>query len=412
MSKKYTNEDVTVYIKEHFDNNFVLCSDYVDIKSKLKIKCCRCDTMYDKTFDYIKRKGLRCVNCDDRKTTGDTVVGVNDLWTTRPDVAALLKDPADGYKYMENSGKFADFVCPECGSVHNSRIYNISRYGLACRGCSDGISFANKFMFQILKQVKVSFDTEWSPEWIQPYRYDFHFVVRNQEYVVEMDGGWHYFQPTVGDKTIEEIQQIDLYKDMMASTHNIQVIRIDCNYKSCDRYQYIKDNIVDSAFVDLFDITSIDFRQCGENAEKSILKTVCDLWNSGLHIYEDIVSQCGISKITVKRLLIRSEVLGLTNYKHQEYCKVSKRVGGLISAARRQKPVRCIETNEVFNNLQSGNQKYRCNICNYIQGVDAYAGTLADGTRLHWELLNEEDRQKYILNDIKNIQTIQNDYFN
>lgn len=412
MSKKYTNEDVSSYIKEYGNNNFVLCSDYIDIKSKMKVQCCRCNTIYDKTFDYIKRKGLRCEKCDDRKTTGNTVIGVNDLWTTRPDVAALLKNPADGYKYMENSGKFADFVCPECGSVHNSRIYNISRYGLACRGCSDGISFANKFMFQILKQIKISFDTEWSPEWIQPYRYDFHFVVCSQEYVVEMDGGWHYIQPTVGDKTIEEIQQIDAHKNMMATSRNIKVIRIDCNYGSHDRYEYIKDNIINSGFADLFDVDSIDFKQCGENAEKSIFKTVCDLWNDGVHIYEDIVLQCGISKATVMRFLTRSETLGLTNYNHEKYCQLSKKVGGLISAMKRQKPVRCIETNEVFNNLQSGNQKYHCNICNYIQGIDTYAGTLADGTKLHWELLNEEDRQKYILNDIKNIKTIQNDYFN
>ena len=45
-------------------------------------------------------------------------------------------------------------------------------------------------------------------------------------------------------QTAEESKSIDDYKDEQARLHNIEVIRIDCNYNSIEnRFAYIKQNL-------------------------------------------------------------------------------------------------------------------------------------------------------------------------
>ena len=43
--------------------------------------------------------------------------GVNDMWTTNPELASLLADPNDGYKYARCSQKSVDWKCPNCHSL-------------------------------------------------------------------------------------------------------------------------------------------------------------------------------------------------------------------------------------------------------------------------------------------------------
>ena len=76
--------------------------------------------------------------------------------------------------------------------------------------------------------------------------YDNYFVYNNKEYILEMDGGFHSIDNLMNGQTVEESKSIDDYKDTMAKEHGIEVIRIDCYYKSKDRLEYVKQNIIDS----------------------------------------------------------------------------------------------------------------------------------------------------------------------
>jgi len=67
------------------------------------------------------------------------LIGYNDMWTTNPELAKLLADPNDGYKYMQGVTKYTNWVCPDCGNIiEHKRISTINKYGLSCSKCSDG----------------------------------------------------------------------------------------------------------------------------------------------------------------------------------------------------------------------------------------------------------------------------------
>ena len=50
------------------------------------------------------------------------VKGINDMWTTNPELAKLLVNPDDGYKYTSTSGKKVDWRCPICNTIIYSKL--------------------------------------------------------------------------------------------------------------------------------------------------------------------------------------------------------------------------------------------------------------------------------------------------
>ena len=71
-------------------------------------------------------------------------------------------------------------------------------------------------------QLKIDFETEYSPEWIKPKRYDFYF----DGIIVEMDGGLgHGNYNSLNNMSGEDSKSIDNYKDKMAIEHGIQTQR-------------------------------------------------------------------------------------------------------------------------------------------------------------------------------------------
>ena len=56
---------------------------------------------------------------------------------------------------------------------------------------SDGISYAEKFMINVLKQLKLDFKKQLSCstfKWCKKYRYDFYFRYKNEYYIIETHG--------------------------------------------------------------------------------------------------------------------------------------------------------------------------------------------------------------------------------
>ena len=65
-----------------------------------------------------------------------------------------------------------------------------------CKNCNqDTISFPNKFLRELLKQIKTSVqlvETEYSPKWANEYLYDGHIKINDVDYLIEMHGEFHY----------------------------------------------------------------------------------------------------------------------------------------------------------------------------------------------------------------------------
>lgn len=258
--------------------------------------------------------GYGCPFC-----AGNAVLkGYNDLWTTNPEMAQMLKDPSVGYAISKGSHKEVEWICPTCGLPKVSTPKQVSGYGLACARCSDGISYPNRFIVTLLSQLQIDcFDREWSPEWVGRCKYDAYFVYNNQEYIVEMDGGLGHggIDIATQGKDVLGLER-DIFKDEQARLHNIEVIRIDCRYEQKDvhsRFIYIKESILSSRLNQLFDLSVVDWDQCNKEATKSMHMIAARQYDAGRGIRE-ISEELRVNYSTVYSWLKRLSAEGLCSY--------------------------------------------------------------------------------------------------
>lgn len=250
-----------------------------------KVYTCRC--LLDGYVFEIPEKALKkkkmCAVCH-----GNIVVaGVNDLITSRPEIIKFLKNKEDAYRYTGKSNKAISFVCDICGCEFSCAISDFNR-NFPC-GCYSSESYPNRLIQLLFQQLKIDYIREVGKNkfsWCENYRYDLYFEYNSQKYIVEMDGGRHK-----GDKLY-----IDKLKDYLALSNGIEVIRINCDYKSVsNRLEYIKNNILGSKLSDIFNLKNIDWKLIDKTiAEKSITRDVCNLRNKG-YSNKEIAQELGIS---------------------------------------------------------------------------------------------------------------------
>lgn len=289
-------------------------------KKHYEYECLVCGH-HDITDEYVIKRGSGCPVCAKQKL----VVGINDIWTTDPEIAKLLANPQDGYENMRSTNKRLDWKCPDCGHIVKNRTVNqiSSERHVSCPKCSDGVSYPNKFMYHILKSLRENFENEYSPNWIKPKRYDFALFRENEKYIIEMDGGLGHGRRSFNNEISQEItKEVDEYKDLMALKNGFKVIRIDCNYGSSNRFEYVKESICNSVLGDLLNLNQIDFIEIDKRCQKSIIKECCDLYNGGVVRTEDIAKQLHIHRGTATRYLNKGSRIGLCDYDPK---KVKKR---------------------------------------------------------------------------------------
>ena len=281
---------------------------------------CLIDDNIDEISEYALKNGQGCNVCSGHKV----LKGVNDLWTTHPRIAKLLKYPEIGYETTYGCNKSEIFICPDCDYEKSYRIYSIVTRGFSCIRCGDGLSYPNKFGFNLLEQLGVDFIPEHNPDWIKPKRYDFYFELKDKKYIVEMDGGiGHGNENTLSNKTAEESKIIDNYKDIKAKEHNIEVIRINCLISNLE---YIKNNVLNSQLNNLFDLSKVDWLKCHEFACKSLVKKACELWNNGIKSTLEIAKIMIICRSVAIKYLKQGAKLGWCNYDPKEAQKESGRI--------------------------------------------------------------------------------------
>ncbi len=258
--------------------------------------------------------GYGCPFC-----AGNAVLkGYNDLWTTNPDIAKMLKDPNIGYEISRGSNKEVEWICPYCGLLKISSPKQVVSHGLACSRCSDGISYPNRFIVALLTQLNVStFHPEWSPKWIGKCRYDVYFIHNSQEYIVEMDGGIGHGGIDIATQgaDVDGLER-DIMKDEQAALHNIDLIRIDCRYERKDvhnRFKYIKESILNSRLNQLFDLSIVDWDKCNKEATKSLHMIAAMKYDAGMSI-RAISEELHFHYDTIYNWLKRMAKEGLCSY--------------------------------------------------------------------------------------------------
>ena len=307
--RKLTNDEFQSMLKMLRDQGKDIhsTSNYINSKTPMWFYCSK-GHWWRTRPNNILYNNHECPYCAGKKVW----IGFNDLWTTRPDVAKLLKDPNDGYNHTKGSNKKVEFICPHCNSVIEQYIFYVCRNGLSCQMCSDGVSYPNKLIRQVLKQLHVDFIPEYVAEWSQSKMYDCYFKDNNgQEYVIEMDGIQHYVDNCMPHQALKDIQNNDILKTDLANDNGVFMIRINCSTSSIE---YIKKNILLSKLNGLFDLSVIDWDACDINAQSSFVKQACDLYMSGICSTKDIGRILQLDKTTVRRYLKRGVKFGWCNY--------------------------------------------------------------------------------------------------
>ena len=252
---------------------------------------------------FVKKTGCSC--CCSRTT----VKGVNDIATTHPHLVRYFKNKDEAFLYCACSNHCPELICPTCGTIKTKlALRTLTRHGFGCQTCSDGISYAEKFVNSFLKQLNVEYKpqlTRTTYQWCNGYRYDFWFKFNNEEYIIETHGLQHYEKQNNWNDNVEENDRI---KQQLANDNgfnNEHYIVLDCRYSDLD---WIKNSIINSVISHLFDLSKIDWCICHEMALKTLVRDVCEYWEKNKYI--------GITTVDVaKHFQISSKTIRL--YLHQ-----------------------------------------------------------------------------------------------
>ncbi len=276
---------------------------------------------YEKAYIY------KCLNCDHENSTWEASIvkkvgcpvcanrivknGINDMWTTNPRLAKMLKLSEDGCKYAEGSGELLDWLCPHCNNIiYKKSPKSVSRFGLACRNCSDGISYPEKVVFNVLKQLTQSLEVQKIFDWSQNKRYDFY--INSHNIIIEVHGIQHYEKTPKGWRKLEVERKNDILKKEIAHSNNIKnYIIIDARHSDI---KYIKESILQSELNNIFDLSKINWLTVQENSCKSLVKEAVELWNKGIKSTVKIGEQLKLSSNTIGRYLKQGNDLGWCDF--------------------------------------------------------------------------------------------------
>jgi len=405
MHKKKTQEEFEKEVYNLVGNEYTVLGKYIDALKKILIRHNNCNYEWNvQPSNFLE--GQRCPVCS--KNPKKVLKGVNDMWTTNPELAKLLADPEDGYRYTQNSSKKVNWKCNVCCNIVKGRIISsVNRYGLCCPICSDGIPYSEKFMYNLLKQLNISFEYQKKFDWCkydlnnkQKYGiYDFYLLDYNC--IIEIDGNLgHGNKNQITGQTSEETKIIDIIKDKLAINHNINIIRIDYRYNKNDKYSYIKNSmLMNKKFCDLINLSKVNWEKVDELSQKSLIKDVCLYKNQHPNTTAcEIGKVFKINKSTVSTYLSKGSKLKWCKYSPTE----EKTKGMLKSINKNSKKVICLTTNKIYNSIGEAGRDLNINsghissCCNHKRKS---AGKLDDYTPIRWMYLNEYNKLKGVINN-------------
>lgn len=342
-------------------------------------------TFYSTANAVIQGQG--CGVCAGRQIC----VGYNDIATTNPYVASLFENEKETHLYTEWSSASVNFKCPNCGHIRRKMISVASRDNdISCPICGDGYSYPNKFIYNCLYQIKENFDflkREHTPDWcqfdfhgnIKTGTYDIYFSINNVPYFCEMDGGLGH-----GNRELriskEDSLLIDKEKDRLAFENGIHVIRIDCDYGTSNKYEFVKNKILNSELSNIIDLSLIDFDKANIEAQSSLLIKACNLWNNGYNAHQ-IADSINVVGSTVTSYLKTGSKYGI--------CKNYSPIESTYRSHGRE--IICLNTKKQFRSIVDGARYYglcSSNVSKCCRKEVTYGG-IYNGEKMIWMYLDE-----------------------
>ena len=296
---------------------------------KYKVKCLNCgfecgehynptEKAYKNECWVHERDLLKtgCLCCT--KPSRIVVKEINSIYTTDKWMFDMLVNKEDGFTHTSSSGENLLFKCLECGKEKIDKPRNIYTYkAMACSNCSDGLSYGEKYMSNILYQL-LGNDYIWQftkpiCTWCGDYRYDFYFEYNNEKYIIEINGGQHRKDVSVFKTDFKDQQINDINKKNLALENGIKEENyIVIDYESMAKEEDFILAITNSKLSEIFDLSIINWETCGLNASKSILIEVCKCWNENPNVtISDLILKFKLCRNTIRSYLKKGESIGL-----------------------------------------------------------------------------------------------------
>jgi len=381
--KKTHNE----FIKELelINPNIEVLGKYIGALKNIEVKCKIDNHMWFPTPANLLSVDSRghskgCPVC----SNNTVMMGINDMWTTNPEQAKLLANPEDGYKYMQSGIARVNWKCPDCGHIiYNLRINEVNNHGLSCKKCSDGISFPERVLTNVLLFVENDFTTHKRFPWSENKIYDCY--IEKYSMLIEMQGQQHTVKgfDSIGGRTVEEEKENDIYKEEMAKANEIK------NYIVIDAvnsdFNLIKNNILQSDLKEFYNLTILDWDKIHINSLKSIVVLCANLWNSGKNINQ-IAYELKLSNSGVSKYLKRAKSINLCDYdslKEKELSYGKMHEASSVSCI-------CLNTLKEFNSISEASLFYSVDVSSISScclGKRKSAGRFGD-EKLTWMYLD------------------------
>ena len=402
FSQRKTNDEFVKEMKEIWGDEIIPLEEYKTGDTKIKFLH-NTEKLHNfiMTPVNITSSKQNCPVCAGKQIC----IGYNDIATTNPYIASLFLNEENTHKYTQGSGEKVDFKCECCGKpVGKKRIADVVKCnGVRCFNCNDGVSYPNKFIYNCLKQIEDQLqylDREVAFDWCEfdfrngkkCGRYDLYFEANDQKYIVEMDGGLGHGNISISNITKEETVYIDNQKDKLAKERGIEVIRINCYYDKFEsRYEYIKNNIINSKLSSILDLSYIDFVQCDVKSCQSLLIEACNLWNDGMSVSE-VAKELKMSNPTIINYLKIGTKNGLC-------------IGYFPKASTRDgRKVINLNDRKVFESIMEASKYYKVNHRDIVKCCKRQStfGGWYNGEKQIWMYYNEyikltkEEVEKYI----------------
>ena len=281
--------------------------------------------------------------------------GINDVATTDPEIVQYFANIEDANRYSRGSDFKIKSKCPICG-CHDDKLIaigNLVNEGRNCLNCGKAISYPEKMMYFLLKEIGVPFEMhkvfEWSKDVYDDYdqknhkrEYDFYIPPINA--IIETHGSQHYrlsfaFNNNINLKTR---QRIDNEKMVLAKQYCSHYIVVDC--KNSNK-SYIKNSIIQSELSNLLDLSNIDWDKISKNALNGVAKLVVeDKKKNPYKITTELAEEYGVHYSTVITWLKKAGIYNTLE---------SKKIAGL----KRSFPVYSPELDKAFRSTRLASEE-------------------------------------------------------
>ena len=304
-TEHYTKETLEKILQEK-GSKVILLGEYKNCRSKILCQCPINSNHIWETEPWNLLMGTGCPYCD-----GKLVLPEESLGVERPDLIEYFINKEDAFKYRVQSGKKVDLKCPYCGTLKELKIQELSKKGFSCPNCNDNISFPNKFVRNMLKQINISFSSEWNDSWCSKYKYDIMFELNSNKYLIECDGIYHY-ESIIGEENLRKQKERDNIKDNLAKQYGYCLIRLDCRDVSGES---IFREVLNSPLKDILNFSNFNLEKCIIDSQKSLMIEVCKYYNNNMDkTINEIAKIFEISITTTVSYLKRGKKLNICPY--------------------------------------------------------------------------------------------------